>query len=297
MYFLLPLVTVAIWAGNAIVNIMSADIIAPEAISFYRWFIALLTLTPFLAKPVWSKRQLIRPFLAKLALLALLGMVLNQSLAYFAAATTTATHMTLIFALVPLLSLFLSIPILGQRLSSRSLFGAAVSLTGLIYMLSQGQMSNLIQQGISPGDKYILIAVCSYSLYGVLLKRWKLPFNNWIALYVQMLFAVIMLCPLLAFSGQVSISNEAIPLVLYAAIPTSILATWLWMQSIQYIGADKTAMFMNLMPIFTAIMASIILNENLESYQLIGGVMVLSGVTVTQIKRRELPNKSAMLQP
>ncbi len=288
MYFLIPLITVAIWAGNAVVSIMSAGLIAPESISFYRWFIALLTLTPFLAKPVWTKRRIIRPFLTKLALLSLLGMVLNQSLTYYAAATTSATHMTLIIALVPLLSMFFSVPLLGIRLSGKSLFGAVISLTGLVYMLSQGQVMNLIQQGISQGDKYILIAACSYSLYGVLLKRWQLPFNNWVALYVQMLFAVIILLPVLMYGGldNISLNTEALPLVLFAAIPTSILATWLWMQSIQFIGADKSAMFMNLLPVFTAIMAAFMLNETLDKYQLIGGTFVLMGVTITQVKRR-----------
>jgi len=85
-----------IWAGNAIVNKLSFGIIAPEAIAFYRWFFAMLVLTPFMLKPVLKKRRTIIPLLPKLATLAALGMVLNQSLAYFAAATTTATNMALI---------------------------------------------------------------------------------------------------------------------------------------------------------------------------------------------------------
>lgn len=296
MYFLLPLFTVIIWSGNSIVNILSTNVIAPETISFYRWFIALITLTPFLIKPVWKKRQAIKPYLAKLAFLALLGMAVNQSLAYFAAATITATHMTLIFALVPLLSLMFSVPILGLSLTKQALFGAMISLTGLVYMLSHGNISNLLSEGINIGDTYMLIAACSYSLYGVLLKRWRLPFNNWIALYMQMIFAVIILLPVLMYNGQVSLSSASLPLVLYAAIPTSILATWLWMQSIQHLGADKSAMFMNLLPVFTAIMATFILDEQLSSEQLIGGALVLTGVAMTQIKLRSAVNKNVTVQ-
>lgn len=292
MYFLIPLFTIVIWSGNVIVNILSSSVIAPETISFYRWFIALATLTPFLIKPVWNKRKIIKPYLPKLAFLALLGMAINQSLAYFAAPMTTATHMTLIFSLVPLLSLSFSVPLLGIALTKRAIFGAIISLTGLAYMLSHGQISHLLSEGINTGDIYMLIAACSYSLYGVLLKRWRLPFNNWIALYVQMVFAVIILLPVLTYNGQVSLNQAALPLVLYAAIPTSILATWLWMQSIHFIGTDKTAMFMNLLPIFTAIMATIILDEQLNSTQFIGGAMVLSGVILTQLKSRKSTTKS-----
>ncbi|PKH09035.1 DMT family transporter [Moritella sp. Urea-trap-13] len=295
MYFLLPLFTVIIWSGNSIVNILSTNVIAPETISFYRWFIALITLTPFLIKPVWKKRHAIKPYLLKLAFLALLGMAINQSLAYFAAATTTATHMTLIFALVPLLSLMFSVPILGLTLTKNALFGAMISLTGLVYMLSHGKISNLLSEGINIGDTYMLIAACSYSLYGVLLKRWRLPFNNWIALYVQMVFAVIILLPVLTYHGQVSLTTESLPLVLYAAIPTSILATWLWMQSIQHLGADKSAMFMNLLPVFTAVMATFILDEQLSSYQFIGGALVLTGVAMTQFKSRKAIKKEVVI--
>lgn len=105
-----------IWAGNAIVNKLSFGIIAPEAIAFYRWFFAMLVLTPFMLKPVLKKRRTIIPLLPKLATLAALGMVLNQSLAYFAAATTTATNMALINSIVPMVSLFLAVPLLKQRL-------------------------------------------------------------------------------------------------------------------------------------------------------------------------------------
>ncbi|MFT7684306.1 MAG: drug/metabolite transporter (DMT)-like permease [Moritella dasanensis] len=296
MYFLLPLFTVIIWSGNSIVNILSTNVIAPETISFYRWFIALITLTPFLIKPVWKKRHAIKPYLPRLAFLALLGMAINQSLAYFAAATTTATHMTLIFALVPLLSLMFSVPILGLSLTKKALFGAMISLTGLVYMLSHGNINNLLSEGINIGDTYMLIAACSYSLYGVLLKRWRLPFNNWIALYVQMVFAVIILLPVLTYHGQVSLTTESLPLVLYAAIPTSILATWLWMQSIQHLGADKSAMFMNLLPVFTAIMATFILDEQLSSEQFIGGGLVLTGVAMTQFKSRKAGKKNVTIQ-
>ena len=112
MFYLLPFFTVAIWAGNAIVNKMAFSVIDPGAISFYRWFFALVALTPFLAKSVWRERAIIKPYLAKLAFLALLGMVLNQSLGYFAAATTSATNIALIISLVPLVSMFLSVPLL-----------------------------------------------------------------------------------------------------------------------------------------------------------------------------------------
>ena len=108
--YLLPLFTVIIWGGNAIINKMAAEAIEPSAMSFYRWFVAMLILTPFCLPRVIKEYNAIRPYLAKLAFLALLGMVLNQSLGYYAGLTTTASNMVLIISLVPLLSVFLSLP-------------------------------------------------------------------------------------------------------------------------------------------------------------------------------------------
>ncbi len=200
----------SIWAGNSLVNKLSAGVIAPEAISFYRWAFALLLLTPVLLPGVWRRRAMIRPHLGKLAVLASLGMVLNQSLAYFAAATTSATNMALITSLVPVLSLLLAVPLLGVRLSKLALLGAFISFSGLLFMLSQGDLARL-STSVVPGDLLLLLAAVVYALYGVLLKRWSLQLPTWDLLYMQILFAVFMLSPLLLFASSISITQLHCP--------------------------------------------------------------------------------------
>ncbi|OZS42519.1 DMT family transporter [Photobacterium sanguinicancri] len=287
MLYLFPLITVSIWAGNAIVNKMAFSVIDPGAISFYRWFFAMLVLTPFMAKSVWKARNTIKPYLPKIAFLAFLGMVLNQSLGYFAAETTTATNMALIVSLVPLISMFISVPLLNKRLTPLAIVGAILSLAGLVLMLSHGDLNQLLAQGINKGDMLVLIAAFVYALYCVLLKRWDLPLSNWQSVYSQGVLAVIMLTPMLLTSERMTITPEALPLIMYAAIPASVIAPWCWLQGIQRLGADSTAMFMNLMPMMTAVIASIALGEQLAIYHYIGGLMVLSGVAMAQRKRAE----------
>lgn len=283
MLYLFPLLAVFIWAGNSIVNKLSFGTIDPEAIAFYRWFFAMLLLTPFMATSVWQKRQRITPLLPKLAALALLGMVLNQSLAYFAAATTTATNMALITSLVPMISLFLAVPLLKQKLSPMAFSGMLVSLFGLIFMLSHGNIVE-IAIGITEGDLLLLFSAFVYALYGVLLKRWQLPLSTWESVYIQGIIAVIMLTPLLFFSPSMAITSQSAPLILYAAVAASLLAPWAWINGISKLGADRTSVFFNLMPILAAILAAIILNETLAVYHYIGGSMVIFGVMLVQIK-------------
>ncbi|EGR9010457.1 DMT family transporter [Vibrio parahaemolyticus] len=301
MVYLLPFFTVMIWGGNSIVNKMAASTIEPSAMSFYRWFVAMLLLTPFCLPAVIKQRHVIRPYLTKLAFLALLGMVLNQSLGYYAGLTTTASNMALITSLVPLISVFLSVPLLGKSVSMLSIVGGVISLGGLAFMLGHGDVTYFLHQDMTQGDSLMLLAALVYAAYCVLLKRWKMPFNSLTLVYMQGFFSVIMLTPLWLSSEQLLPSQEALPLIAYAGIAASIFAPLMWVKAIDLIGADSSAMFMNLMPVVSVALASTLLGEEVHVYHIIGGLMVISGVILSQIKVRkkqtlagqELPSTSA----
>ncbi|HHC6596600.1 TPA: DMT family transporter [Vibrio parahaemolyticus] len=301
MVYLLPFFTVMIWGGNSIVNKMAASTIEPSAMSFYRWFVAMVLLTPFCLPAVIKQRHVIRPYLTKLAFLALLGMVLNQSLGYYAGLTTTASNMALITSLVPLISVFLSVPLLGKSVSMLSIVGGVISLGGLAFMLGHGDVTYFLHQDMTQGDSLMLLAALVYAAYCVLLKRWKMPFNSLTLVYMQGFFSVIMLTPLWLSSKQLLPSQEALPLIAYAGIAASIFAPLMWVKAIDLIGADSSAMFMNLMPVVSVALASTLLGEEIHVYHIIGGLMVISGVILSQIKVRkkqtlvgqELPSTSA----
>ncbi|HHY0469290.1 TPA: DMT family transporter [Vibrio parahaemolyticus] len=301
MVYLLPFFTVMIWGGNSIVNKMAASTIEPSAMSFYRWFVAMVLLTPFCLPAVIKQRHVIRPYLTKLAFLALLGMVLNQSLGYYAGLTTTASNMALITSLVPLISVFLSVPLLGKSVSMLSIVGGVISLGGLAFMLGHGDVTYFLHQDMTQGDSLMLLAALVYAAYCVLLKRWKMPFNCLTLVYMQGFFSVIMLTPLWLSSEQLLPSQDALPLIAYAGIAASIFAPLMWVKAIDLIGADSSAMFMNLMPVVSVALASTLLGEEIHVYHIIGGLMVISGVILSQIKVRkkqdlagqELPSTSA----
>ncbi len=295
MIYLLPLFTVFIWGGNSIINKMAASTIEPSAMSFYRWALAILLMSPFCLPTIIKSRHTIRPYLSKLAFLALIGMVLNQSLGYYAGLTTTASNMSLITSLVPLISIFLSLPLLGKRISKLSIIGAVISLSGLVFMLGHGDITYFLRQPITEGDGYMAIAAICYAAYCVLLKRWKMPISNWQLIYMQGLFALIMLTPLWLTSEHLLPAKNAIPLILYASIAASIAAPWMWVKAIDMIGAESSAMFMNLLPVVSVSLAAILLGEKIASYHLIGGLMVLSGVILAQIKTIKIKPKTDQL--
>lgn len=282
MPVLFPLLAVLIWSANTVVSKAAAPLFDPAAISFYRWLIALLVLSPFCLRACWRQRQAIRPHTGRFAVLALLGMVLYQCLAYYAAHSTSATNMGVICALIPLLGLLLNGLVFRQPVSRANLLGVALSLAGVLYLLGQGHPLNLLAAGMNQGDGLMLLGSTAYAMYGILLRRWAPPFGLWLNLYVQVLLAVLLLSPLALTASSLAIPAQGIGLVLFAGIASSVLAAYFWMRGIAQLGNERTAIFMNLLPLLTALLASATLGETIHAYHWLGGGLILLGVSMAQ---------------
>jgi drug/metabolite transporter (DMT)-like permease len=284
MNLLLPVLATLIWAASTVVNRLSVGVIDPAAISFYRWLTALLVLSPVLLPKVWRLRHQIRPHLAKLFVLGLLGMSLYQSLAYFAARTVSATTMGLILATMPLLTVLLAFPVLNTRPTATLLVGALISFAGLTWLLAAGDLTSLWQHGVGRGELMMLLASLSYALYCVLVKRWQIPLPTWESLYVQIICGTLLLVPPFVLAPSVALTAQNIPLVLFAGLFASALAPGLWMRGLQNHGAEKTAVLMNLVPLFTAVLAIVLLGETLHLYHAVGGGLILLGIGLAQYR-------------
>lgn len=282
MQYVFPLLAVLFWSANTVVNKMTAGVIFPAEVGFYRWLFAAVLFTPFILRPVLRNWAQIRPHAYKIFILGVLGMVIYQSLAYFAAPKTSATHMGIILSLMPMMSLGMAIISLGQRLTKGAIVGAICSFLGVLWVVSHGDLSALLQQGVNLGDLMMLIATLAYALYSTLLKYWQMEIPALQLLYLQMLVAVVVLFPLFWFSQKAGLNSENIPLVLFACVFASIAAPLAWMRAVRALGPSRTAVFFNLMPILTIIIAALVLAEQLEIYHAIGGGLTLFGVVLSE---------------
>jgi len=295
MQYLYPLLAILIWAGNTVVNKLAVGVIFPAEIGFYRWVLAGILFTPFMLKPVLANWTTIKPNLGKIFILGVLGMAVYQSLAYFAATLTSATNMGIILSLMPMMALTLSITSLGNRLTAGALVGAVLSFGGVLVVISAGSLSTLIKQGVNVGDAMMLVATLAYAVYSTLLKKWQLRMPPLQLLYLQVLVAIIVLLPLFVLSPKAGLSPSNIPLILYACIPTSMLAPLMWMHAISRLGPSRTTLFFNLLPIVTALIAAAVLGERLALYHLLGGALTLGGVVLAERWKTPLQARSAAL--
>ncbi|AOA59509.1 DMT family transporter [Acinetobacter larvae] len=282
----LPMLAVFIWSLNIAVTRYVADYISPVSISFYRWLVAFIVLTPFMLHKTWQQRHLIKTYFVEFAVLSAFGMVLYQGLAYVASHETTATNMGIINAFIPIFTIFVSLAILKVRPNLYAVVGSILSLVGLLYVMSKGDWSSLLQLGAHFGDLLMIFAVFFYAFYGVFLKKWQLKVPLLLSLYIQIGFALIYHLPFIAWLGLDPINAENAASVIYAGLFPSLIAPFLWMLAVQNIGPNRTSIFMNLMPVFTAIIANIWLNEAWTSAHTFGGLLILLGILLAQKKSK-----------
>ncbi|MCX2897204.1 DMT family transporter [Pseudomonas mandelii] len=282
MQYAYPLLAIFIWAGNTVINKLAVGAIFPAEIGFYRWLLAGVLFTPFMLKPVIAHWPSIRPNLGRIFVLGVLGMAVYQSLAYFAATLTSATNMGIILSLMPLMSLAMAIISLGQRLTAGALAGALLSFAGVLVVVSSGSLGVLLEHGVNLGDAMMLVATLAYAIYSTLLKKWQLRLPPLVLLYLQVLVAIVVLFPLFVASPKTGLTLHNIPLVLYACLLASMVAPLAWMQAVVRLGPSRTTLFFNLLPLITALIAAVVLHEQLALYHLVGGVLTLGGVVLSE---------------
>jgi drug/metabolite transporter (DMT)-like permease len=288
--FLYPFVAIVLWSGNVIVSRMSAHTIGPEAITFYRLLLAVLLMSTFVAVPAWRNRSVLWAHLGQFAILGFLAMCLFQSLSYLAAETTTATNMAVFTALTPLLTVALSAVLLRDAPTVGMVGGGILSLVGLAYLVSAGDPAALARNGVHLGDPLMFLAALIYALYGVLLKRWDLPVASWQSTYMQAICALTIMFPafLATPAPMRSLNAETLPLIAYAGGLASVVLPFLWVRGVQILGPNRCAVFMNLLPVLTAVGAITLLGEPVRSYHVIGGSVALAGVVCAEVFRRPL---------
>lgn len=293
-----PLFAILFWAGNVVVSKMASHAISPVAITFYRLVLALAVMSTFVLIPVWNNRHTIKQYWKQLALGGFLSVSLFQFLSYQAASTTTATNMAIVTALIPLLTMILSSAMLKDRLSYGMLFGGALSFYGILYLLSHGSITDIWKQGVHLGDGLMLIAAAGYALYGVLLKRWKMPIPAWQSNFVQSCFAIVYVLPFFIFlpASQMQLNQQTIPLIVYASIFSSVLLSYLWIEGVRHLGPNRNSIFMNLLPLFTALIAVALLGEHLQLFHYIGGGLTLLGILIAQTLQKPIQLKSGSKQ-
>ncbi|WP_228519678.1 DMT family transporter [Methylophilus sp. QUAN] len=286
-----PLLAIMMWSGNVLVSKLAAGLIQPLAMTFCRLLVALAVMATFILPSIWRDRAVIIQVLPKLAVLGFLSMALYQCLSYQAASTTTANHMAVMTALNPLLTMLVSACLLGEVLTLGMVMGGLTALLGIIVLVAHGNLMSLVQEGAPEGDVLMLVASGVYAFYSVLIRKWSLPLTVWQSTFMQAVSACICICmgfALLFTRPAISITSQTLPLILYAGVLASVLLPYFWIKGVLLIGPARCSLFMNVLPVLTAILSSVWLQAPVDAYFVAGTSLALGGVMLAQVLQRPL---------
>jgi len=286
------------WAGNAVVGRLMVGHVPPQALNFSRWVLAALLLAPLGWHALRDTRTIAASWPYLLAI-GCLGVGAYNAFQYLALTTSTPLNVTLIAASMPLWMLAVGALGFSQQATPRQILGAALSLAGVVLVVSRGSWATLVQLQLVPGDIYILIAALSWAVYSWLLAqpparlrpppRETLQAWGWAGvLLVQMMFGL--LAAGTAAAGEAVLMDLApidwrnawvLAALLFLAIGPSILAYRCWGLGVARGGPALASFFANLTPLFAALLSAQLLGETPRLYHSLAFALIVAGIVVS----------------
>jgi drug/metabolite transporter (DMT)-like permease len=292
----LLLVPPLLWAGNAIVGRLVHELIPPLTLNFLRWVLAFVLLLP-IAHHVLRRNSPLWPHWKHYGLLGLLGVGCYNSLQYLALQTSTPINVTLVASSTPVFMLAMGALFFKQTVRKRQIFGAVLSIAGVMLVLCRGDWQALAKVHLVLGDVFVLIATLCWAWYSWLLSHTQAPAEvrgNWANfLMAQMAFGLVWSGAFTAveWSGYTGLSDVHIswgwPLLaalIYVAIGPSLLAYRCWGLGVQRVGPNVAGFFANLTPVFAATLSALALGELPQIYHVAAFVMIIGGIVVSSRK-------------
>ncbi|WP_408006972.1 DMT family transporter [Pseudalkalibacillus sp. A8] len=294
-YFLLLLLTSLLWAGNFIVGKSLVEHASPMTLTTIRWAIAVFCLFPL----VWWKEKRILPprsAIFPLILMGITGAVLFNLFQFFALEYTTATNVGLISTLNMFSIAVFSFVFLKERVSMLQIISMLFSLFGVILVLSKGNIDLILSLHFNTGDLWMLAAVYVWGIYSVC-SKWALTKTSpMMSILYSAIFGLMSLIPFNVTDFTViNITSSFIGSILFTGVISTVVCMVLWNIGIQKIGATTSGIFLNFNPIFTSILAFIILGEQMTWIQGVGSCIVIIGCYLfSHFKTKVIPVRNVV---
>ena len=268
------------WSGNWIIGRAVRETLGPVELNFWRWLVATAALAPFALPQLRARGALIRRHLGLLALLALLGVALFQSLVYLGLRSTTAVNGVLLNSSLPLFILLAAWAIDGTRARLHQVAGMIVSFAGILVILARGELARLTELEFQVGDAWILLAMPVWGVYSVLLKRLPAGLGGTLLLFVLSAFGTAMLAPVFAGSAPHLPSAQEAGAILYVALAASVAGFMCWNRGVSVVGAAAAGATLHLLPAFATVLAILLLGEQFHLFHAAGIATLIAGVVL-----------------
>jgi drug/metabolite transporter (DMT)-like permease len=283
-YVLLALTTL-MWAGNAIAGRLAVGHVSPMALTSLRWIAVLLIVGLALRRQIAAEWPALKRHWLKIFLMGSFGMTGFNALYYAAAHYTTAVNLTLIQGSIPILVLIGSLAVFGTRIGLLQGIGSLVTLVGVAVIGARGEWETFRTLDFNIGDVWMVIACVFYAGFTIALRN-RPPVSAFVLFFAFALSAFLSSLGLLGAeiaTGTVQWPDATAWLILaFVAVFPSLLSQIFFMRGVELIGPGRAGLFVNLVPVFGAILAVAILNEPFRPYHAVALALVLGGISLAE---------------
>ena len=288
MVYVKLLLTAIFWGGTFIAGRAIAERVDPFAAAFLRFAVASLLLVPL----AWREQGHLPPFRKEQILpLILAGMtgVFAYNLCFLNGLKfITAGRASLIVAMNPVLISLSAVFVFSDRLTWARATGISLSVFGALIVISKGNLFTLLSGGLGRGELLILGAAASwaaFSLIGKILMRGLSPL---VSVSLSSLIGAVALflpaCYKGLFDEMFSYRIVDWGSILFLGVFGTVLGFVWYYEGIRKIGPTRAGQFINFVPISAVLLAFLILKEPVSWSLMIGGLLVISGVYLTNTK-------------
>lgn len=234
-------------------------------------------LVPFCGIP--KRSELLQVFW----LASLVG-ALHFGLLYYGISKVDASTSAIAYQLATPFTLLLALLVLGERIALPVAGGIVIALVGVLTVLG-----GVGKGGELSGVLLVIAAAFVFAVGTLLTKRWG-PFNPVkITAWTALIAAPELLIVSAAVEGQawdsvLKASPMAWAALLYTAASGGLVGFGLWYWLLGRYPVQRLAPFLLLVPVFAVALSQILLKEGLSLNLVIGGVAVLVGVWLCQVR-------------
>lgn len=278
------------WSLNFIIAKVVVDVIPPITIAFFRWGLPALLFLYYSWSDIKANRYVYRKHWFLLLLLGCTGYSLSAITVYEAVQFTSTINTSFINAFNPVLIALTGFLLYRYPVTRGQIAGFLLSLIGVIWILFKGNLILIRDLQANIGDIIMIINITVWSMYTVLFKQYSPLFPPSSSFAMMMTAGTLVSLPLMvienvtigtAWVNQIEF-RHVMGIICLCLFP-SVLAYRFWNMALGKIAANKVAVFQYLIPVYTVIISLLFLDEQLQQFQIIGGLLIFIGVLlVTQ---------------
>ena len=289
--YLFLILTTLFWAGNFIVGEQASRFdIPPFTLNFYRWTFAWLILAPFTIREIIEKKNHIMENIKLIVVLGITSITIFNSIVYYSLNFTQVISGVLMISTIPVMIIVFCWLLKIEKSNIYQILGVIFSLFGVIVIITKADLVILLNLNFNKGDLWMVVAMFSWAMYSALLKKKKLEISQLSLLQIIISAGLGFLFPAylveLSLGHKTSIHLPFILILTYVVLFPGLASFIFWIKGISIIGSNRAGIFLHLIPIFSTIMAIIILKEKFMFYHLIGALLIVTGIILSSKGKR-----------